>query len=145
MRASRPISFVLTCLFVFTLLLVLVIIGCEKRLVVSPGQRVLDCGHAITVQTTSVQPVFVCDDSGFSQITWTPGSNVKSFSVQFLADCPFVSCAGITYPGSTASAPISTVKSQPTPVKVYKYSIDITDTSNNTVHLDPHVVGGGHN
>jgi hypothetical protein len=114
--------------------------GCKKTtLVVPPGERVLSCAREIDVEPGSVQAVYVCDDPGFQNVTWRPGSNVTSFSVTFATDCPFVSCANISYAGG--ALPVSTVAPPPKLLKVYKYSISV----NGGAPIDPHVVGGGGN
>ena len=148
MLVSRVVFWGSSSLFAVLLLFVLGTNGCRPKplLVKRPqGTRIVPCATKIDVDVnTGVsnphQAIYVCEDTGYDQVTWTipPLSGVKSFTVTFPpGHCPFNPC-----PDFTEKNPTGTVASAlllPPNLTVYKYKI----TVNGGPPIDPHVVAGG--
>jgi len=104
------------------------------------GSRSLKCEGQVTVDTQYTHGVdkaaiYVCEDQ--AKVTWTKGTTVTTFSLDFGGNCPFKSCS------ITDSQPDGEVpnNSSQQPLTVYEYKITINGSSKR--EYDPHVIGGG--
>ena len=118
--------------------------GCQPSVRKTAGKRTLDCDTTVKVTPGALHGVdkaaiYVCDDPTYNQVSWVADKGV-TFSVQFPStDCPFNPCP----PSITDSTPQTVAPlGQNPPLKVYKYTINVT-VGGSTTPYDPHVVTGG--
>jgi hypothetical protein len=127
-------------LFAISLLLAFAMSGCRQSPVPpgggpppKVGAKNVKCTTKINVDPNADngvdhKAVYVCDGD---TLEWD-NPHGATFTVHFLNDCPFSSCADITDSNARPIKPL------PFDLTVYKYTI----TVNGQLH-DPHVVGGG--
>lgn len=124
-----------SALCAISLLLAFAISGCGPTVSPVPkmGTKNVNCTKKIMVDPNAYdgvdhKAVYVCDGD---TLQWD-NPHSANFTVHFLNDCPFNSCADIS--DSTPRM----IKTLPADLTVYKYTITVNGQSH-----DPHVVGGG--
>lgn len=129
--------------FALTLLASLALSGCGG------GQQQLTGTFKCSDQTVTVDwsqkhgvnphqnAIYLCTGN---KVTWNPAGNVQSFTITF-QDSPFGPSPQTFDQNHNVSPPMPAYTDSDW--RVFKYSLQVTDTQGNSHPFDPHVIGGG--